>query len=131
MVGHWIRTGDVYVRDEAGHFYYQGRGDDMLKVGGIWVSPYEIEGVLGDHESVAECAVVGVPDQDNLVKPEAFVVVVEGSAGEELEGTLKQHVRQRLGGNKTPRTFHFVDSLPKTATGKLQRFKLRDQALTS
>ena len=127
ILGEWLRTGDIYVRDESGHFFYQGRGDDMLKVGGIWVSPYEIEGVLGDHESVVECAVVGVPDVNGLVKPEAFVVV-ENTGEDDLEGTLKQHVRQRLGGNKTPRTFHFVDTLPKTATGKVQRFKLRQQA---
>jgi benzoate-CoA ligase family protein len=129
ILGEWIKTGDIYVQDETGHFSYQGRSDDMLKVGGIWVSPYEIEGVLGDHESVLECAVVGVPDQDSLVKPEAFIVVVdEVGDRQELEGALKQHVRQRLGGNKTPRAFHFVDGLPKTATGKVQRFKLRQQA---
>jgi benzoate-CoA ligase family protein len=129
ILGEWIKTGDIYVQDETGHFSYQGRSDDMLKVGGIWVSPYEIEGVLGDHESVLECAVVGVPDQDSLVKPEAFIVVVEEVGDrQELEGALKQHVRQRLGGNKTPRAFHFLDGLPKTATGKVQRFKLRQQA---
>jgi benzoate-CoA ligase family protein len=129
ILGEWIKTGDIYVRDETGHFYYQGRADDMLKVGGIWVSPYEIEGVLVDHETVLECAVVGVPDQDSLVKPEAFIVVAEEAGDrQELEGALKQHVRQRLGGNKTPRAFHFIDGLPKTATGKVQRFKLRQQA---
>jgi benzoate-CoA ligase family protein len=129
ILGEWIKTGDIYVSDETGHLSYQGRGDDMLKVGGIWVSPYEIEGVLADHATVVECAVVGVPDQDSLVKPEAFVVVAEEVTDrEELEGALKQHVRQRLGGNKTPRTFHFIEGLPKTATGKVQRFKLRQQA---
>ena len=129
ILGEWIKTGDIYVSDETGHFYYQGRLDDMLKVAGLWVSPYEIEGVLVDHATVLECAVVGVPDQDNLVKPEAFVVVAEGAGDlQELEGALKQHVRGRLGGNKTPRTFHFVEGLPKTATGKVQRFKLRLQA---
>ncbi|MDQ6742256.1 MAG: benzoate-CoA ligase family protein [Candidatus Dormibacteraeota bacterium] len=128
ILGEWIKTGDIYVSDETGHFYYQGRGDDMLKVGGIWVSPYEIEVVLTDHETVAECAVVGVPDQDGLVKPEAFVVVAAGFGNpHELEGVLKQHVRQRLGGNKTPRILHFVEGLPKTATGKVQRYKLRQQ----
>jgi benzoate-CoA ligase family protein len=129
ILGDWIKTGDIYVQDETGHFYYQGRADDMLKVGGIWVSPYEIEGVLVDHETVLECAVVGVPDQDSLVKPEAFIVVVEEAGDrQELEGALRQHVRQRLGGNKTPRAFHFIEGLPKTATGKVQRFKLRQQA---
>jgi benzoate-CoA ligase family protein len=128
ILGEWIKTGDIYIADETGHFYYQGRGDDMLKVGGIWVSPYEIEGVLSDHRRVLECAVVGIPDQDQLVKPEAFVVVEDADDEQELEGELKQHVRQRLGGNKTPRAFHFVEALPKTATGKVQRFKLRQMA---
>jgi acyl-coenzyme A synthetase/AMP-(fatty) acid ligase len=129
FLGEWIKTGDIYLRDEIGYLYYQGRGDDMLKVGGIWVSPYEIEGVLADHVTVVECAVVGVPDENSLVKPEAFVVIAEEVEDtEDLEGALKQHVRQRLGGNKTPRTFHFVQALPKTATGKVQRFKLRQQA---
>ncbi|MDQ6790053.1 MAG: benzoate-CoA ligase family protein [Candidatus Dormibacteraeota bacterium] len=127
ILGEWIKTGDIYVKDETGHFYYQGRGDDMLKVGGIWVSPYEIEGVLGDHRKVVECAVVGIPDEDNLVKPEAFIVL-DDRADEDLEGALRQLVRQRLGGNKTPRAFHFVEALPKTATGKIQRFKLRQMA---
>ncbi|MBJ7600585.1 benzoate-CoA ligase family protein [Candidatus Nephthysia bennettiae] len=129
ILGEWIRTGDIYVGDDSGHLYYQGRSDDMLKVGALWVSPYEIEGVLTDHSTVVECAVVGVPDHDSLVKPEAFVVVAEGAGDhQKLEGVLKQHVRQRLGGNKTPRSFHFVEGLPKTATGKVQRFKLRQQA---
>ncbi|MDQ6900252.1 MAG: benzoate-CoA ligase family protein [Candidatus Dormibacteraeota bacterium] len=126
ILGEWLRTGDVYTRDETGHFFYQGRDDDMLKVGGIWVSPYEIENVLAAHANVVECAVLGLPDQDELIKPEAFVVL-DGTGTDELEVALKQHVRQRLGGNKTPRAFHFVDSLPKTATGKIQRFKLREQ----
>jgi benzoate-CoA ligase len=128
ILGEWIKTGDIYVSDDTGHLYYQGRGDDMLKVGGMWVSPYEIEGVLVDHESVVECAVVGVPDQDRLVKPEAFVVVAEIGDRQELEVALREQVRRRLGGNKTPRAFHFVAGLPKTATGKVQRFKLRQQA---
>jgi acyl-coenzyme A synthetase/AMP-(fatty) acid ligase len=128
ILGEWIRTGDAYIQDETGHFYYQGRDDDMLKVGGIWVSPYEIESVLMDHQRVVECAVVGIPDLDQLVKPEAFVVVDTAGDEQDLEGALKQHVRQRLGGNKTPRAFHFVEALPKTATGKVQRFKLRQLA---
>ena len=128
MLGEWLKTGDLYVRDGSGHFYYQGRTDDMLKVGGMWVSPHEVEEVLSEDESVVECAVVGVPDRDTLIKPEAFVVLANAGGGQELEDRLRQRVRQRLGGNKTPRAFHFVESLPRTATGKVQRFKLRELA---
>jgi acyl-coenzyme A synthetase/AMP-(fatty) acid ligase len=101
----------------------------MLKVGGMWVSPVEIEAVLGQDERVAECAVVGVPDQDDLIKPEAFVVLDRDVAPDSLEVTLRQYVRQRLGGTKTPRTFHFVSELPRTATGKVERSRLREEAL--
>jgi benzoate-CoA ligase family protein len=128
ILGEWLKTGDVYVRDGSGHFYYQGRTDDMLKVGGMWVSPHEVEEVLSEDERVVECAVVGVPDRDTLIKPEAFVVLANAGGGQELEDRLRQRVRQRLGGNKTPRAFHFVESLPRTATGKVQRFKLRELA---
>ncbi len=128
LLGVWLKTGDVYIKDESDHFYFQGRIDDMLKVGGMWVSPYEIEEALREDESVVECAVVGVPDRDTLVKLEAFVVLANDAGGQEMEGRLRQHVRQRLGGNKTPRVFHFVESLPKTATGKVQRFHLRELA---
>jgi acyl-coenzyme A synthetase/AMP-(fatty) acid ligase len=100
----------------------------MLKVGGMWVSPHEVEEVLCEDECVVECAVVGVMDRDNLVKPEAFVVPAVTGGEQELEDRLRQHVRQRLGGNKTPRAFHFVESLPRTATGKVERFKLRELA---
>ncbi len=103
----------------------------MLKVGGMWVSPYEVEEALSEDESVLECAVVGVLDRDALVKPEAFVVLASDRGGQELEDRLRQHIRQFLGGNKTPRAFHFVESLPKTATGKVQRFKLRELAQQS
>lgn len=128
LLGEWLTTGDVYSRDETGHFYYQGRDDEMLKVGGMWVSPAEIEQVLAEMEQVVECAVVGVPDRDLLVKPEAFVVVDGGGAGEALADRLRQRIRQRLGGNKTPRAFHFVPELPRTETGKVARFRLRELA---
>ena len=129
MIGPWLRTGDVLEQDGTGHFYFRGREDDMLKVGGMWVSPVEIEAVLAQDERVAECAVVGVPDEDDLIKPEAFVVLDRDVSRDGLEVTLRQHVRQRLGGNKTPRTFHFVDTLPRTATGKVERARLRDEAV--
>ncbi len=128
LLGDWLKTGDIYSKDELGHFFYQGRNDEMLKVGGIWVSPYEVEEVLNEDERVAECAVVGIPDRDALVKPEAFIVLADNADEQDLEDRLRQHVRQRLGGNKTPRAFHFVPTLPRTATGKLQRFKLRERA---
>jgi benzoate-CoA ligase len=131
ILGEWLKTGDIYIKDASGHFFYQGRTDDMLKVGGMWVSPHEVEDVLSEDESVVECAVVGVPDRDTLVKPEAFVVLAHEGGGQELEDRLRQRVRQRLGGNKTPRAFHFVASLPKTVTGKVQRFKLRELAQRS
>ncbi len=128
LLGEWLKTGDVYIKDASGHFFYQGRIDDMFKVGGMWVSPYEVEEVLSEDERVAECVVVGIPDRDGFIKPEAFVVLANSAHGQELEDELRKHVRQRLGGNKTPRTFHFVASLPETENGKVQRFKLRELA---
>jgi benzoate-CoA ligase family protein len=124
--GEWIRTGDKYHQDADGYFWYAGRTDDMLKPGGLWVSPVEIESVLMDHEAVLECAVVGRDDGDGLGKPFAFVVLrasVVGTA--ELATALQQFVRDRLPDYKRPRGVEFVAELPKTATGKLQRFKLR------
>ena len=126
--GEWIDTGDKYLRDTDGYFRYQGRSDDMLKVGGIFVSPTEVEAVVNAHDAVLECAVVGVIDEQRLVRPEAYVVLKPGRAATvELEEELRQHVRERLAHFKCPRDFHFVDELPKTATGKIQRFKLREQ----
>jgi benzoate-CoA ligase family protein len=128
MRGEWLKTGDIYVKDASGHFFYQGRADGMLKVGGMWVSPHEVEEALREDESVVECAVVGVLDRNALVKPEAFVVLANKGSEQEVESRLRQHVRQRLGGNKTPRAFHFVEALPKTATGKVHRLKLHELA---
>jgi acyl-coenzyme A synthetase/AMP-(fatty) acid ligase len=114
------------VRDDSGHFTYQGRSDDMLKVSGIWVSPTEVEAAINAHEAVLECAVVGVVDEERLVHPEAHVVLQPGrEASIELEEALRLHVRSRLAHFKCPREFLFVEELPKTATGKIQRFKLR------
>lgn len=128
MHGEWLKTGDIYVKDVSDHYYYQGRTDGMLKVGGVWVSPHEVEEALREDESVVECAVVGVPDSDALIKPEAFVVLANKGSEDEVENRLRQHVRQCLGGNKTPRTFHFVESLPRTVTGEVQRLKLHELA---
>jgi benzoate-CoA ligase family protein len=126
--GEWIDTGDKYVRDADGYFRYQGRSDDMLKVSGIFVSPTEVEAAINAHEAVLECAVVGLIDDQRLVKPEAYVVLKPGQRPDvDLEEALRQHVREQLAHFKCPRDFHFVDELPKTATGKIQRFKLRQQ----
>jgi 4-hydroxybenzoate-CoA ligase len=124
--GHWTRTGDKYMRDEQGYFVYQGRTDDMFKVSGMWVSPFEVENALIAHEAVLEAAVVPKQDADGLLKPKAFVVLKPGRAPVNgLMEELQQHVKAKAGPWKYPRWVEFVDSLPKTATGKIQRFKLR------
>ena len=124
--GTWTRTGDKYRVDAEGYYHYCGRTDDMLKVGGQWVSPFEVESALLAHPGVLEAAVVGQDDEQGLVKPKAFVVVAEGSeAGNALAGELKEFVKGRLAPFKYPRWLEFAESLPKTATGKIQRFKLR------
>ncbi|MDQ2724419.1 MAG: benzoate-CoA ligase family protein [Actinomycetota bacterium] len=128
LLGEWLDTGDMYRRDEAGGFYFQGRLDDMLKVAGMWVSPIEVEAALMNYDAVMECAVVGMHDAINLVQLVAFVVTQGDEDPGELQSALTRHVRQRLGGNKTPRAFRFVEALPRTAAGKLHRAKLREQA---
>ncbi|HUQ85956.1 MAG TPA: benzoate-CoA ligase family protein [Vicinamibacterales bacterium] len=126
--GDWIRTGDKYYCDADGYYWYGGRSDDMMKAGGIWVSPVEIESVLIDHEAVHECAVVGRDDGHGLLKPFAYVVLKSQIAGTpELAGALQTFVRERLAEYKRPRGVEFVSELPKTATGKLQRYKLREK----
>jgi benzoate-CoA ligase len=123
--GGWTKSGDKYVRNSDGAFTYAGRCDDMLKVGGIWVSPFEVEATLVQHPSVLEAAVVGVPDPDGLIKTKAFVVLKHGAAADEPE--LKRFVKDRLAPYKYPRAIEFVAELPKTATGKIQRFRLRER----
>ncbi|MAG95457.1 MAG: benzoate-CoA ligase family protein [Alphaproteobacteria bacterium] len=124
--GPWTRTGDKYVQDEAGFYVYGGRSDDMLKVGGIWVSPFEVESALMAHDQVLEAAVVGEADAKDLIKPKAFIVPLEGIDGSPvLADELKAFVKDRLAPYKYPRWIEFVEELPKTATGKIQRFKLR------
>jgi benzoate-CoA ligase family protein len=124
-----VLTGDKVYEDSAGNFFLVGRSDDMLRVGGIWVSPAEVESAIADHEAVLECAVVGHPDQDNMIKPKAFVVLRDatGIAGAQLVEDLRKHVKQRLAHFKCPRWFEFVSELPRTTTGKIQRFRLRQQ----
>ena len=127
--GHWIRTGDKFTQDVDGYYWYAGRGDDMLKVGGLWVSPFEVESALVAHQAVLECGVVGREDRDGLIKPMAFVVLRdEAAASAELAAALQQFVRERLAEYKRPRWVEFVTELPKTATGKIQRFRLRARA---
>ncbi len=127
--GHWIRTGDKYTVDKDGYFWYQDRTDDMLKVGGQWVSPVEVENVLVSHAAVLECGVIGRQDQDGLVKTIAFVVLRQGATpSPELAKELQQFVRSQLAAYKRPQWVHFIAELPKTATGKIQRFRLRELA---
>ena len=129
FVGDWTRSGDKYVEDEEGYYVYCGRRDDMLKVSGMYVSPFEVEGVLQSHPDVLEAAVVGWPDGDRLIKPKAFVVLKSPDrAGDALARTLQDHCRQKLAAYKYPRWLEFRAELPKTATGKIQRFKLRAEA---
>jgi benzoate-CoA ligase len=124
--GPWTRSGDKYSVDQDGYYTYGGRSDDMLKVSGIYVSPVEVESALITHESVLEAAVVGAEDETKLVKPKAYVVLRAGvSPSEALKDTLQQHVKGRLAPYKYPRWIEFLPELPKTATGKIQRFKLR------
>jgi 4-hydroxybenzoate-CoA ligase len=127
MLGDWVNTDDKYILDEEGYFYYIGRTNDMLKVGGIWVSPIEVEACLIEHPAVLECAVVGAMDDENLVKPKAFVILKRGyNADDQLTKDLKEYVKKTLAHYKYPRWIEFVDDLPKTATGKLKRFELRE-----
>ena len=126
FLGPWTRSGDKYTRTADGYYVYKGRNDDMLKVSGIYVSPIEVESCLINHEAVLEAAVVGLEDDDGLIKPKAFVVLKQGyRAGPEMAETIKSHVKASLAPYKYPRWTEFVEELPKTATGKIQRFKLR------
>src|SRR5215469_15584833 len=129
FLGPWTRTGDKYFEDEDGYFVYCGRSDDMMKVSGMYVSPAEVEAALVAHENVLESAVVGMPDQDGLLKPKAFVVVKPGvREDEEFVRVLEAHAKELLAPFKCPRWYEFINELPKTATGKIQRFKLREQS---
>ena len=130
FLGEWTRSGDKYVEDDDGYFVYCGRRDDMLKVSGMYVSPFEVEGVLQSHPDVLEAAVVGWPDDDRLIKPKAFVVLkAPEQACDAVAQKLQDECRQKLAVYKYPRWIEFRTELPKTATGKIQRFKLRAEAL--
>jgi 4-hydroxybenzoate-CoA ligase len=123
--GGWTRTGDKYTRDADGRYTFCGRADDMFKVSGIWVSPFEVESALITHPAVAEAAVIAASDPEGLLKPKAFVVLKPGASSDGLHEALKELVKTKIGPWKYPRWIDVVDSLPKTATGKIQRFKLR------
>ena len=123
--GRWTRTGDKYFCDGEGYYHICGRTDDMFKVSGIWVSPFEVEAALISHPAVLEAGVVAEADEDGLTKPKAFVVLKDGTSPDGLFDELKEHVKTKIGKWKYPRWIEFVDALPKTATGKIQRFKLR------
>jgi benzoate-CoA ligase len=126
FAGSWTKSGDKFSQDADGYYIYGGRSDDMLKVGGIYVSPAEVEAALIAHDAVLEAAVVGAEDENKLVKPKAYVVLKPGqTAGDALAQALQKHVKGRLAPYKYPRWIQFIDELPKTATGKIQRFKLR------
>jgi benzoate-CoA ligase len=126
--GDWVKSGDKYVRDSDGYYTYAGRSDDMLKVSGQYVSPIEVESALMGHHAVLECAVVGKVDAQGLTKTVAYVVLRQGQhASAEVEADLKAFVKTRLTPHKYPREIHFTAELPKTATGKIQRFKLRER----
>jgi 4-hydroxybenzoate-CoA ligase len=127
FVGEWTYTGDKYVCDQDGYYHYCGRTDDMFKVNGMWVSPFEVEATLLSHEAVLEAAVIGKPDGDGLMKPKAFIVLKNGyCADDQLLETLRLYVKERAGAWKYPRWIDILPDLPRTATGKIQRFKLRD-----
>ena len=130
--GEWTKTGDKYVRRDDGFYVYSGRGDDMLKVSGLYVSPFEVEGALVQHPAVLEAAVIGKADVDGLTKTKAFVVLKPGHGADAvLEDALKAFVKDKLAPYKYPRYIEFVAELPKTATGKIQRFKLREREQSS
>jgi benzoate-CoA ligase family protein len=127
FAGEWTYTGDKYLRDPDGYYHYCGRTDDMFKVSGMWVSPFEVEAALASHEAVLEAAVIGKEDADGLIKPKAFIVLRDGySPDDGLLETLRVHVKERAGLWKYPRWIDVRPDLPRTATGKIQRFKLRE-----
>jgi benzoate-CoA ligase len=130
IVGEWVVTGDSYSVDADGYYTYRGRADDMLKVGARWVSPVEVESALLEHPAVAECAVVGREDEDGLTRPVAYAVLRDGGAGSvALAEELRAFARERLAHYKCPRWIEFVGELPKTTTGKVQRYRLRERTL--
>jgi benzoate-CoA ligase len=127
--GEWVATGDKFLRDADGYYHYAGRSDDMIKVSGMWVSPVEVENALLGDERVAEAAVIGVEDDAGLIKPVAYVILAAGfEPGKGVVAAIREAMRAKLVHYKCPREIYFVDDLPKTVTGKIQRYLLRDRA---
>ncbi len=126
MLGEWLRTGDKYRRDADGYYWYCGRSDDMMKSSGQWVSPAEVEGALLEHPAILECAVAAVAGDDGVARPRAFIVLRD-AATQPSQEAFREFLRARIAHFKVPHTFEVVTELPKTATGKIQRFKLREQ----
>ena len=127
MMGEWFVTGDRYRVDEGGYYYFKGRSDDMLRVGGKWLSPMEVEGAINAHPAVLESAVVGYQDEDALIKPYAFVVLEPSqSASSALKEEIKGFVKEKISLYKYPRWIDFLSELPKTSGGKIQRFILQE-----
>jgi benzoate-CoA ligase family protein len=124
--GEWFSSGDRYRQDDQGNYWYEGRSDDMIKISGLWVSPMEIEAALIEHPAVAECAVVGFADSDGLTKIRAFVIVKGTGPSDTLESELQEHSKARLQRYQYPHEIVFVEDLPRTITGKIQRYKLRE-----
>jgi acyl-coenzyme A synthetase/AMP-(fatty) acid ligase len=129
MRGKWFSTGDKYWKDDDGYYWYAGRSDDMFRVSGQWVSPAEVESALIEHECILEAAVVAYREETDLYTPKAFIVLREGiAATPDLARELQEFVKRRITPYKYPRHIGFLNDLPKTAAGKLQRYKLRDLA---
>ena len=128
MLGEWFVTGDRYRVDEGGYYYFKGRSDDMLRVGGKWLSPMEVEGAINEHPAVLESAVVGSQDEDALIKPYAFVALKPGQSGNAaLKEEIKRFVKEKISLYKYPRWIEFISELPKTSGGKVQRFILQEK----
>jgi benzoate-CoA ligase len=128
----WLNTGDIFRQDEDDNFYYVGRGDDLIKVSGVWISPLQIEAHLQTHEKIRECVVLGVPDKDGLIKTKAYVVLREGfETSESLKNELTAFCKEKLGGHKYPRSIEFLSELPKTGQGKIDRRLLRERETLS
>jgi benzoate-CoA ligase len=123
FLGEWVRTGDLYVRSSDGYYTYLGRADDMMRIGGEWVSPAEVEATLIENQTVLEAAVVGERDEGDVLRAVAYVVPAPDAEVDPEE--LTEWCRKRLAGYKRPRRYEIVTDLPKTATGKIQRYKLR------
>ncbi len=124
----WLNTGDIFRQDDDDNFYYIGRGDDLIKVSGVWISPFQIEAHLQTHKKIKECAVLGIKDKDGLTKTKAYIVLKDRSDGSEsLKNQLVVFCKEKLGGHKYPRIIEFLTELPKTGQGKIDRFKLREK----